>query len=795
MRSALWYIVLVLVLAPAGVFAETVDFPPLPVYTVEPGFDYPSPFPELTPPTPLTSSPNQISPTPIAPSELPTDYTPAPAPAFEPISTRDMVYVEGDDVKTTFDEEGRAEFTIARGNVKVRHQNIIVTADSGDIDYISGMATFSGNVIFQVDKQQVHGSIATLNIRTGAWNMNAANSTIEPAFTRGYLVAPVFSDASAIYGVKQKSMGVRIGEVTTCNLEHPHYELVSKSVDVYPNVRIVLRNVTFYALGKRIVSFRKLVIPLRQVMRDPELVPKIGQTAEEGFYAKFSYPLSGSKKEASILLLDLMSKKGVGTGLRNNYQFGTATGETQFYTLNDQNIGKQTYSGRLSHSQLWGDIKFNLTSDFRANEYQYAPQSQTFINKATFTRDTTDTKSSLVIGYQSNNTYTKTSTTTGNLSFSQKFGETSEFQSLFDYIAYSGTNNTARLSTNLTYTQKTNKYDWAITATELTDLSDEAFVGTGQFGGIEKLPELSLTSDNARLGKTLPFGLPVQMRLSFGEFSEISTDYTTLRTFLDLNTPAKTHAFSNTWSLISGGGFRQYVYGDDTAQYVYNASAQLNKRFTEESEFSLTYRFQKPNGYTPFRSDYISDYNIINAAINLKQRDKYKFSLLTGYNFEQTSVPWQDATIRFTVQPTKSFLFYTSTGFNINTWHWKTLINQMRIRSGDDKFRLDLGTRYDTSLGQLSSIRGLLDTKINTKTHIQATAGFNGITNNFEYQNIKITRDLHCWELSLIFVNQTGFYEDKGIRLNLRIKAFPLYENFGQGTFGQVLDTSVGEIY
>ncbi len=119
----------------------------------------------------------------------------------------------------------------------------------------------------------------------------------------------------------------------------------------------------------------------------------------------------------------------------------------------------------------------------------------------------------------------------------------------------------------------------------------------------------------------------------------------------------------------------------------------------------------------------------------------------------------------------------------------------MRIRSGDDKFRLDLGTRYDTSLGQLSSIRGLLDTKINTKTHIQATAGFNGITNNFEYQNIKITRDLHCWELSLIFVNQTGFYEDKGIRLNLRIKAFPLYENFGQGTFGQVLDTSVGEIY
>jgi len=794
MRPAIWYIALVLAVSPACVLAQTVDFPPLPVYTVEPGFDYPSPFPELTPPTPIASSPNQISPTPIAPSEPPTDYIPAPAPPFAPLPEGDVVNVSGENVRTTFDN-GRAQYTIARGNVCVRHRNITVTADCGDIDYISGIATFRGNVVFQVDTQQVHSQIATLNIRTGAWNTNAATSTIEPSFTRGYLVAPVFADAGAIQGVRQKSMGIKNGEVTTCNLEHPHYMLVSKSVDVYPGVRIVLRNVSFYALDKRLVSFRKLVIPLRQVMRDPQLVPKIGQTAEEGFYAKFSYPLSGSRKEASLLLLDLMSKKGVGTGLRSNYQFGTATGETQFYTLNDRNLGRQTYSGWLSHNQLWGDVKFNFTSDFRANEYQYAPQSQTLNSRATFTRNTTNTDSSLIIGYQSNDTYTKTSSTTGNLSFTQRFGDTSEFQSLFDYIAYSGTNNTARLSSNLTFTQKTDKYDWAITATELTDLSDEAFVGYGQFGGIEKLPELSLTSDNARLGKTLPFGLPMQMRLSFGEFSEVSTDYTTLRTFLDLNTPAKTRALSNTWSLISGGGFKQYVYGNDSAQYVYNVSAQLNKRFTEESEFSLTYRFQKPNGYTPFRTDYISDYNIINAALNLKQKNKFKLSLLTGYNFEQTSLPWQNATIRFTVQPTKSFLFYTSTAFNINTWRWKTLINQVRIRSGEDKFRLDLGTRYDTTLGQLSSIRGLLDTKINSKTHVQALAGYNGITGDFEYQNLKITRDLHCWELSLTFVNQTGFYEDKGIRLNLRIKAFPLYESFGQGVYGQVLDTSVGEIY
>jgi hypothetical protein len=796
MRAMGWFIVLLWGIGSVGcAFAQTGEFPPLPVVSVEPGTQFPSPFPLLTPPPPIAGIPDQTPPSPISPSEQPSDYYAPPIPAPPFVLHGNFVDVNADEVRTTF-EAGKPVMTIARGRVTTRYQDYIITSPCAEVDFKTYSATFSGGVVFQTGSQQVFGETISLNLRTGRWVVSIATSTINPQFAKGYLKAPVFANAPLIDGVKRQSMFVNNGKVTTCNLTDPHYELVAKSVAIYPNVRIVLRDASFYALGKRLVTFRRLAFPLREVMQNTELIPKVGQTVEEGFYAKFAYPMWASAGQSGLFLLDAMSRKGIGTGLKDNYTIGNATGVLQAYTLADRNTNERTNTGSLEHSQSIGDVKFNLSSYLRSNSYLYAPQSQSLTNRATFTHNSARTNSSLVFGYQANDAFTRTSTTTGNLKHEQRFGDSAVFQSLFDYIDYNSTgSNRGRLTSDLSFTKKENKFDWSITALKQTDLTDEAFVSGGRFGGIEKLPELALISDSARLGKSLPFGLPAQMRFSFGEFAEINSGTSTLRTFLELSTSARRHSLSETWKLLAGGGFRQYAYGDNTAQYAFDASAQLRKKLGEESSFDLTYRFQRPNGFTPFRFDFVSNYNIINTALNLKSGKNNKFSLLTGYNFEQKQFPWQDAVIRWSVQPTRSVLLYTGTGYNFNQSRWRSVINQLRVRSDDDLFRFDLGTRYDTTVSKLSSIRGLLDMKVNSKTRLQANAGYNGLTGNFDYQNFKITRDLHCWEASLIFTNQTGFYKEQGIRLNLRIKAFPLFEDFGVGTFGQALDTSVGEVY
>ena len=73
-----------------------------------------------------------------------------------------------------------------------------------------------------------------------------------------------------------------------------------------------------------------------------------------------------------------------------------------------------------------------------------------------------------------------------------------------------------------------------------------------------------------------------------------------------------------------GAGFKQFAYGDDTAQYSIDADAQLSKKLSESSTFALTYRYQQPRGFTPFRFDFIGKYNIINASLNLEDSEKFK---------------------------------------------------------------------------------------------------------------------------------------------------------------------------
>ncbi|MHB9038925.1 MAG: hypothetical protein ACYC64_19985, partial [Armatimonadota bacterium] len=327
-------IALIWFLASSGcAFAQTSEFPPLPVVAIEPGTQFPSPFPQLTPPSPIVGIPNQVPPSPISPSEKPSDYFSPPEPPPVGEAPGNYVYVTADDfVRTTFDA-GKPVFTIAQGNVNARYQNYVITAPYGEIDYKTNIATFSGGVVFQTGTQKVLGEEASLNLRTGRWAVHTANATVGPQFAKGYLRAPVFADARLIDGVKRTSMFVNSGEITTCNLEHPHYELVTKSVAIYPNVRIILRAASFYVLGKRLITFRRLVFPLREVMNNPELIPKVGQTVEEGFYAKFAYPMWTSERQTGLFLLDMMTRKGIGTGIKQDYGLGNGSGIFQAYTL------------------------------------------------------------------------------------------------------------------------------------------------------------------------------------------------------------------------------------------------------------------------------------------------------------------------------------------------------------------------------------------------------------------------------------------------------------------------------
>lgn len=743
---------------------------------------------------PQVPIPSYPIPSPVAPSTPPTGLTPTP-PVPVPEKPGDFIDVSADNMKTTFGENEKAVLTVAEGHVTARYKNISVTAEHGRVDYTTNIAEFTGNVVFKIDIEEVHGGRITLNLKTGKWTVETANTTVTPEFAKGYLKAPVFAHGDLIEGIRRKSIIGYNAETTTCNLDHPHYELVSRSVAVYPDNKIVLKNVTAFALGHKLLTLRRLPIPLRQIERNPNLIPRVGQSAEEGAYIKLSYPYMGNETQAGFFLLDLMQRKGVREGVRHTYQVRRGSGDIQLFHLFDRNISQDTISGHGDLNQQFGTIRASLVSDLRANSYLYAPQSKSFNTQLTLSRNRPGAITSLVVNHAINESFSRTSTLSGSLTNKLLFADKISMNNNFDYTSFNtGTQTTARLTSQTAFARSESKFDWTLSAQKLTDLSDEAFVGGGRFAGIEKLPELALVSDSARLGKVLPFGLPAQVKFSFGQYDELPANTNLARSYLELDTPVRKHNVTDSWSLSAGGGFRQFAYSDNTAQYSVDTSAELSKKLGQKSTFGLTYRLQQPKGFSPFRFDFITKYNIVNASLNVQETQKFKISLLTGYNFEQKQFPWQDATLRFSIQPTKSLMLYTATGYDFNRSRWRTLINQVRIRAGED-FKLDFGTRFDTTRSKLADVRTQMDTKVGSKTRLQALAGYNGLTGNFDYRSFMVTRDLHCWEASLVYKDQTGFYHDQSIMLYLRIKAFPVFQNFGVGPFGQALDTSVGQVY
>ena len=749
----------------------------------------PSPTEQVKPEPPI-SGPLIESPSPVSPSE-PTG--PVPHPTSVPEIAGTYIYFSADSIKTTMENEKPA-LTVVSGNVTARYKDMLVTAQRGEVNYKTNKAFFEGNVVFRIGIQEVRGDRVNIDIKTFDWSFQPAITTVTPEFAKGNITAPVFAKAQTITGRRDRKLSVFDSTVTTCDLQHEHYDIKAKSMVVYPDDKIVFRDAEFIVLGKHVATVSRFVVPIKNMPRNPYMMPRVGSSAEEGAYLKMGYTALASASNMTFLLTDIMQRKGLGLGIQDYYKTNGGSGEAYFYHLNDKNTGETTLTGRLKHTQRWGNLLLNASSDLRANSYLYASQSQTWDNHLSLTRNTSGAQTSLTLGDTISDVFQRTSTLSGNLHHRQNFDPKTYLDASLDYTGYNSSQGTrARLTSQSLYSKTGDKFDWDISAQKITDLSDEAFVGQGQFGGVERLPEVSIASDTARLGHILPFNLPAKMSFSYGRFLELPQSEKD-RALLDIESPSTKREISSTWSAVTGAGFKQFAYGDNTAQYSVSADAQLSKRLGDSSTFALTYRYQKPDGYTPFRFDYVGRYNVINASLNLEDSEKFKVSLMGGYNFEQPSYPWQDSVLRFTIQPTKSFLFYTATGYDFNRSQWRQVINQIRIRA-NDTFKLDIGTRYDPISSKLATVKTSLDTRVGSKNHVQAIAGWNGITDSFDYRSLMYTRDLHCWEASLIFVDQGGFYDNKGIYFNIRIKAFPQLSNFGQGNFGQALDTSVGQVY
>ena len=820
--------------------APTVPAPTAPAVTVPTVTGTPS-LAAPPPTVPATILPAQTTATPIAPPVPNSSGTVQSAGQEQPLPGSQNSGSQTDDAdrpaytgdptvdvnrSVILDHADSADLTdadkiTARGHVRVRYQGYQLSGDQVDIDTDKGIALFTGNVHLLAPNGQTAeagpNSVLRINLRRGTYQIAGARSVITPEQSQVGLILPIFVYGGNIRG-RPGFIDARGGQFTTCDFLDPHYSFGAHELYIIPGKRLVGRYVSLYRKGHRVFSIPYLVVPLTDKLARQTLFPQVGETPDEGYFIKFAFGYALTDALPGILRVEEFQKKGTGLGF--DQDFGSSSqpkrgyGLFTIYSLYDQSRQVEDLNGSLNDTQRFGTVTANLTSQFQQNSY-YAglERSQSQNTTLNLTRSVGNLSSSLQTTLVQNSFGAGLSQNLTS-SYDQTFSPTpaQQLHTRFDFSQVNspgfggiGGQDTQQLDSNLDYTTRGKVFDYEILATKYNSLRNS---GGSQFvGGLQRLPEFRVATDAQRfklLKKFLPKAATIN--LSLGSFDEPASMTNSQRARFDLNLGTTTQRINARSDFQYGGEFEQGFYSDNTAQYVLNGRTGYTLRIGSKSTLGATYTYLRPYGYTPFQFDYAGNSNLAGLNLALQDSKQVQFTVGTGYDFNREhsaygtrATPFQSVAGQVLYTPVQFLRFRTTASYDLNNSRLQDLTNALTIKGGD-QLAFDLSGRYDPVLKRYTTINGDANFPFfrvrneDAGYRVRAIGGYNGITSKFDYKGLELTRSWHDYEFNLIYQDTPeGLRPGTTFTLNFRLKAFPAYEPFATGQYGQALDTGIGQ--
>jgi hypothetical protein len=728
------------------------------------------------------------------------------------------VYFSGDNTEET--TEGIVK---ERGHVQVNYKGYMLTGDQADLDTNRNIVTFTGPVHLvgptgQTAEVGADGRLR-LNLNRGTYTLTGARSVIQPEQiqTPIGLILPLYVFGGVVRG-RPGFIDAHGSQFTTCDFADPHYSFGAREMYIIPGRRLVGRNVSFYRKGHRVFSIPYLVLPLNQRLARQTLFPQVGQTPDEGYFIKFAIGYVLAASLPGILRVEEFQKKGTGLGFDQSYGDSNrptrGSGVLTAYRLYDQSTGVDNINGSLNHTQRFGTVNATLNTQYQQNSYFAGlTHSQSQNTALGLTRAVGNVSTSLLTTLTQNSFgYGTSQTLTSSLDNTYSPTGASSLETRFDFSQFtspgilgSGGSSRQELDSNLDYRNRGKKVDFEVLATKYTQLASSS--ANTSFGGLERLPEVRLTTDALRMAFLSRF-LPktTRMDLSLGAFNEPSSLTKSQRARFNVDLGTTTVKFSGRSDFDYGGSFQQGFYGDDTAQYVLNGRTSYRLRVGHNSTLGATYTYLRPYGYTPFQFDFAGGTNLASLNLAVQESKAFRLAVGTGYDFNQLhsqfgyrATPFQTISAQALYAPVQFLRFRTTLSYDLNNNRLVDMTNYLRIR-GSDALALDLSGRFDPIQHRYTTLNGSLnlpfrrDHTEDAGYRIRAIAGYNGVTSKFDYKGLALTRSWHDYELNLTYQDTlSSLRPGSSFNLTFRLKAFPAYEPFAIGQYGQALDTGIGE--
>ena len=242
--------------------------------------------------------------------------------AFEEKEGPSPVELNGDQVEFVLQKN----MLVATGNVSMVKDETKLTCDKLEFSRDTQIATAEGNVILTTKEGTILGHKMKYNFLT------MQGEFIEPKFAS----APLYGAGKELIRVDTNHMIMKDGYMTTCDLDHPHFRIKSKVMDVYPQKKLVARHVRMF-IGPVPVAYLHSYTQL--LNEKPRVVYTPGYDKEWGAFLLQSWRYRLHENVKGTVHLDYREKKDFASGVDVKYKTPAyGNGIIRTYYMHERNL-------------------------------------------------------------------------------------------------------------------------------------------------------------------------------------------------------------------------------------------------------------------------------------------------------------------------------------------------------------------------------------------------------------------------------------------------------------------------
>ncbi|MDP8299968.1 MAG: LPS assembly protein LptD [Candidatus Tantalella remota] len=239
------------------------------------------------------------------------------------------IIVDGDKVEY-FEKDGKI---VAEGDVSITYGDVKLSCDRIEVNTKARQALCEGNVLIEQPGRTLSGD----RIR---YDFAAKRGEIVGAEVEAF---PWFGQAEETGKVGDNEYVLKKGFISTCDLDLPHYRLKANEIRIFPNDKVIAKNVTAYIGKVPVLWFPYYYQPMIQTKAKVQFIP--GSTSDWGYFLLSAWRMHIKGNSKADILFDYRTKKGFAGGANLYYKMedfgmeGLGEGMLRAYFINQNGWG------------------------------------------------------------------------------------------------------------------------------------------------------------------------------------------------------------------------------------------------------------------------------------------------------------------------------------------------------------------------------------------------------------------------------------------------------------------------